>query len=419
MRSKPVQWLAATALAVTCTVPVWAQPEVVGEEIRVNQNNDTRQLQPAAVFNQNGNALIVWENDRHGILGRAYDRHGKALTAELRLVPNDNLPGIPAQGQVIARKDPAVVFLPSGEFFVFWTEQKAYLVVDHFYERREIQDWDVMGQRFDASGAPVSERIRVHAATEGFQSKPRVTRRNGDVLVVWESGPHHRASTAVHARLFTRRGRPMTDEIVVHTGSQEIWNSAVAANSLGDAFVVWEGADADRNGIQGRLFDRSMTPVGAAFVVNGATLGRQRRPAVVAGSGNEFLVAWQSYTTGGGVHGIFGRFVSPTGQRLGSELPISKGVGEVQISPALALLPSGHFVVTWMDWLNTTPIGIFAVEIDGAGRLVGNETKISDERLYPQYRISVAANAEGDILSTWEGRVNRARAITARRLVSE
>lgn len=419
MRSKPVQWLAATALAVTCTVPVWAQPEVVGEEIRVNQNNDTRQLQPVAVFNQNGNALIVWENDRHGILGRAYDRTGKPLTAELSLVPNQNLPGIPAQGQVIARKDPAVVFLPSGEFFLFWTEQKAHLVVDHFYERREIQDWDVLGQRFDASGVPVSERIRVHPATAGFQAKPRAVRRGGDVLVVWESGPHHKAATSVHARLFTRRGRAMTDEIVVHAGSEEIWNSAVAANASGDFLVVWEGADADRNGIQARLYDRSVTPAGPAFGVNGATLGRQRRPAVAAGKGNDFLVAWQSYTTGGAVHGIYGQFISPTGQRLGSELQFSKGVGEVQISPALALLPSGHFVVTWMDWLNTTPIGVFAVEIDGAGRRIGNEMKISDERLFPQYRISVAANIHGDILSTWEGRIERARAITARRLVSE
>jgi hypothetical protein len=417
MRSKPVQWLMAAALLSTIAIPGWAQPELVGGEFKVNQSN-MRQLSPQVAFSPSGTSLIVWENTRLGILGRVYDRNGNPTTPELVLAGND-LPGIPSRGKVMIRKEPALAYLPSGEFLVLWTEEKDFLVLDHFYERREVLEQDIYGQRFSARGAPLGQRFRVNATTNHFQRRPKAAVKAGEVVVVWEHAlkTHERESSAIYGRLLTRRGAPTSGEFRIDANrSPEISNVAVAANAPGEFLVAWEVGDAQDRDILARLYERNGDPLGAAFMANPATLGRQRRPAVMATRDGDFLVAWQSYVKDTPTHGIQGQFYSSAGARIGSELQISKGVGEVQISPALALLPSGNIVVAWMDWIGAVPIGAFAVVIDDIGVPLGDEVKMSQERLYPQYQISVSANAQGDILAAWESRITRERAIAGRHL---
>src|SRR5688572_9028871 len=123
MRSKPVQWLVAGALLFACAVPGWAQPDLIGDEFRVNQYGKGRPLKPMAAFGPSGNSLIVWEHDNLGIAGRFFDRDGVPASAELLLVANANLPTIPARGEVTLRKDPALLYLPNGEFLLVWTEE--------------------------------------------------------------------------------------------------------------------------------------------------------------------------------------------------------------------------------------------------------------------------------------------------------
>jgi hypothetical protein len=421
MRSKPVQWLMAAALLATVAVPGWAQPELVGGEFKVNQNNNPRQLGPQAASSPSGSSLIVWENDLHGILGRAFDRNGNPTTPELILAGN-NLPSLPASGVFDIHKEPAVAALPGGEFLVVWTQERAYMVIEPFYLRREIREQDVYGQRFSAQGAPLGQRFRVNATTNHFQRRPQVAVRPGGVVVVWEQALRkvERNSVAVYGRLLTRRGAPIGGELRIDGGqSPEIWNVAVAANAAGDFLVAWEGGNVDTPDILARQYERDGTPLGGSFVANPATQGRQRRPAVAATRDGDFLVAWQSYVKDTPIHGIQGQFYSAAGARIGSEIQISKGTGEVQIAPALALLPSGNIMVAWMDWVGTVPIGAFAVVIDDTGAALGDEIQISEERLYPQYQISLAANAHGDVLATWESRIDRERAIAARHLQAD
>ena len=421
MRSKPVQWLMAAALLSTIAIPGWAQPELVGGEFQVNQNNVPRQLKPQVAFSPSGASLIVWENDIYGILGRVFDRNGNPTTPEMVLVANDQ-PRLPSRGNVTIRKEPALAYLPGGEFLVLWTEEKDFLVLDYFYERREILEQDVYGQRFSAEGAPLGQRFRVNATTTHFQRRPKVAVRPNGIVVAWEQATRtvERDSVGIFGRLFTRRGVPTSGEIRIDARqSAQIWNVAVAANPAGDFLVAWEGGDIKTPNILARLYDRDGSPLGNAFVANAATAGRQRRPAVLATRDGDFLVAWQSYVKDTPIHGIQGQFYSAAGARIGSEFEISKGVGEVQISPALALLPSGNIVVAWMDWVGTVPLGAYAVVIDDTGVPLGDEVRMSQDPLYPQYQISVSANAHGDILATWESRIKRERAIAGRHLKAD
>src|SRR3954452_7614505 len=118
MKMKPMLWLTALALLPAASAPVLAQPQLLGAEFRVNANAESKHHNPVAAFNAAGSALVVWENDKNGLRGRFYRRDGSALTDELGLVANQKLPGVPATGPEVIRKDPAVAFLASGEFLL-------------------------------------------------------------------------------------------------------------------------------------------------------------------------------------------------------------------------------------------------------------------------------------------------------------
>jgi hypothetical protein len=413
----------AAALFFTCSIPGWAQPDLVGEEFRVNQNDEGRPINPIAAFSPAGNALIVWEHEPRGIVGRFFDRNGVPSSAELVLVANQNLPTIPARGEVLIRKDPALLYLPNGELLLFWTEQKDFLDLQHFYSRSEIRDQDVYGQRYDASGAPLGERFRVNGSTAGFQSRPKVALKTGGIVVVWEEavvvqGDYVRS---VHARLLTRRGQPTSDAFRVDSGtSSEVFSAAVAANAAGDFLVTWEALDEHGSGVMARAYDKNGVASGPAFGANTSTFGHQRVPAVLATRAGDFLVAWQSYEKESVHHGIYGQFFDKAGSPVGSEILISGGFEDAalscQYSTALAQLPGGDILVSWMDYLGPIRIGVYMVVIDEAGRRQGDDVLVSRERVYIQKRTAMAVNAQGEILSAWEGKLQRERGITARLL---
>ncbi|HEX2223586.1 MAG TPA: hypothetical protein VHN15_05215, partial [Thermoanaerobaculia bacterium] len=235
-------WLAALALTTTMTSPAWSAPRTVGDEILVNSNSESKQRNPVAAFHPSGRYLVVWENDKNGLRGRFFSREGRPVSNELGLVGNDVPSAVPFIGEVSVRKDPALAMLASGDFFLFWTEERAHLRTDIFYESRTVLDQDVFGQRFFADGRPSGTPFRVGTTTAGNQARPKaVLLQNGRVLVVWEG-------TGVYGRILSRNGQFLTDEVKVANFHRLIGNAAPAVNSAGDILIAWESTDGDRQG---------------------------------------------------------------------------------------------------------------------------------------------------------------------------
>lgn len=419
MRSKPSLWLTAATLAVlSAAAPAWSAPRTVGDDIRVNTNSESKQRNPVAAFHPSGRYLVVWENDKNGLRGRYFNRDGSPLSAEMGLVANQVLTTVPSEGDIIVRKDPALALLPSGEFFLFWTEEKAHLRTDFFAETRTVQDRDVHGQRFAADGRALGAAFRVNAASAGDQARPKaLLLQNGRVAVTWESA-------GLYARLIGRNGQFLSDAVKVNAeGGRQVQNAALAANAQGDVLIAWESCcgDGSGKGIAARLFDRDFSPVGSDFQINTEAAGAQRRPAVTADASGDFLVVWQGQL-GPATHSrIFGQFVGRAGNLVGPQFRVSEGngVGEAHIAPSVVATPGGRFLVAWMDWKSIFPLGIFGVEVDRLGSAATSEVRLNGNPLTAHYRTSLAAGPGGELFLPYEAYVGESRGISARRIAAE
>lgn len=396
------RWIVLLSLLVLVSVSAGAEPAPTGREFRVNQVVDFRPVNPVAAFTRSGEALVVWEHPRLGLLGRFYGADGAARGPQVTLVADQVLTTLPAHGEETLRRDPALVMLPSGEFFLFWTDERSEVSLDIFYENRFILDTDVYAQRFTPAGVPVGERFRVHESTTGREGKVRATLQGGGILVTWQE------SGKLFARRLRRNGAPLGASMAV-SGTGTIWNQAVAANATGAFLIVWESeGDGDQQGVFARLFDKDGAPIGGEILVNSETVGRQRRPGVATDKAGNFLVVWQ--TSFGDLRHtrIVGQKLDSTGGRIGGQLLINQGgPHNLQIAPSVLSLPSGNFLVTWMDWEETFAKAVWGVETDGDGAPVSAEVQLSSGAIYPQYRMALATNAQGRALAVWEGVLGR------------
>ncbi|HEX4966090.1 MAG TPA: hypothetical protein VF173_35095 [Thermoanaerobaculia bacterium] len=412
MRSKPGLWLMALVLLTAVAAPVLAQPQLAGAEFRVNGTTNSVLHNPAAAFRADGTSLVVWEDELAGLRGRFYDGNGNPVGAELALVANQKLPGLPAHGVETIRKDASVAFLASGELVLAWTEERDQVSADILFESRQVIDKNVYAQRFSAAGAPQGAAARLNASPAGYQSLPKVLVRGGglDPFVVWQT------EAGVFGRAFRpEKNKAVGNELRISSGVGA--NPAIAADAAGNFLVSWEAADASSQGVFGRFYDRSATAKGSEFRINSTVAGLQRRPAVSAVKGGGWLAVWQGQGSTAKISHVYGQFLGAAGTFVGPEFRISQGVGPTQVSPAVAALASGNFFVAWTDWKDPFPIGVFGVEIDRLGNAVGEEMEINSRPIGSQVRTALAASS-ATILIPWEGFTdsNSHPGISARRL---
>lgn len=423
MRTKPSFWLAILTLAPLASSGLWAEPQKPGAELRVNVNAESKLHNPTAAWND-GRALVAWDTDRGGIKGRFLGQDGAPVSSEINLVGNQLLTGIPAAGMEVTRKDAAVAFLPKGQFFLFWTEERSNVRIDHFYENREVVDRDVVGQRFSPTGASLGARFRVNSDAAGFQSRPKaLTLPSGNVVVLFESddtqagvGP----ADGIFGRLINVNGQAVTGVFKINADNgQPVAGPAVAGDARGSFLVSWESGSGREQDVAARLFDRNGVARIPEFRVNSEVAGLQRRPAVAADPAGGFVVVWQGQVESNWRKArIFGQFLAPNGSVLGPVFPVSGGYGEAQISPSVAAVPGRSFLVTWLDYGPTFPIGLAAVQIDAQGQARGDEIWINDSVVGAQSRTSLAGD-NGRFLVPYEGYFqNGAQGINARILTT-
>ena len=161
---------------------------------------------------------------------------------------------------------------------------------------------------------------------------------------------------------------------------------AVAGSASGVFLTVWKGASpVDSNGVSGRMFSGTGTPMGSDFLANKDLVQDQYDPAVARDGQGSFIVVWSEVVNGNSE--IKGRRYGPTGAALGAPFKINQDQAgtptiPADFNPAVAALKDG-FIVTWMSILpagngfpGTTP-QVLARKLGPTGAPVGNQVKIN------------------------------------------
>ena len=197
----------------------------------------------------------------------------------------------------------------------------------------------------------------------------------------------------------------VTEALVNVTTSGNQTEPAVAMSASGSYAVVWTsdgGQDGNGKGVFARLFDSAGNARSAEIRVNTYFTSDQTQPAVAMAPSGEFVVVWSSNGQDGNSTGVYGQRFDAAGNKVGGEFHVSVTTAGKQEQPAIAMAADGSFVVAWSSDNGATTKDIFLRRYDAAGVAIGGEvpanTVLSEDQIQP----SVGVDAAGDFVITWK-----------------
>jgi hypothetical protein len=279
-----------------------------------------------------------------------------------------------------------VASAPSGEFVVVWQT---------FYNTPSANQFDILAQRFAATGARMGGEIDVTGDPQ-VQDRPSVgVAADGSFVVAWEDyedGYGYRVS----ARRFGSGGLPIASEFQVNTTPGSYYSTTIAVRPDGTFVVAWAGyyyGDGDASSVLARRFDAAGAPLADDFLINTSTTGFQDVPDITSAADGSFVVVWQDAEQ----DAIVARRYDNAG------VPVS-GEFVVNTSPVLypdvraAGAPDGRFVAVWRD--NDDIVGR---RFDGAGVPIGGEFTVNSVTAGYQGRPDVTVATDGSFVVAWMG----------------
>ncbi len=148
----------------------------------------------------------------------------------------------------------------------------------------------------------------------------------------------------------------------------------------------------------------AVSRVGSEFQVTTYTTSDQESPAVAMSPTGEFVVVWTSLSQDGSSYGIFGQRFDSSGMPAGTEFQVNTYTSSHQTRPSIAVDGSGGFVVVWDSYFQDGDRGgIFGQRLDSAAQRVGQEFRVNTYTPSYQYEPTVAAGASGEFVVAWIG----------------
>jgi hypothetical protein len=422
MRRKHILLLGGlAALLPGLAAPAAATPKAQGVELRVSSASSpgASARHPIAAFTTGGKALVAWEDDRAGIVGRFFGADGAAQDGSVTLVANQIPASLPYKTQILVQKEPSIAVLPGGQFFLFWTEETVFEEAELFFVQDTLIDHNVYGRLFNASGSPAGDRFRVHANTSGFQNGVHTLVRASDVVVAWSSSrnpvfPTNGVADGVFARTFDFLGNATSGELRVSPVGTRSGAPSIAGTKTKFA-VAFEGSDGDGRGIFVQPYTAAVAPIGSVVRANTDTVRDQRRPAIAADAAGNYMVVWQSQVPDAKHTRVYAQQLGSAGNLIGGQISVSLGTDKYEVAPSVAAGASS-FLVVWLGYGDTFPTGIQASSINRVTGAVGTAFQVNQLSLGANTQSFVAGNGAGNFLTPWEGFVGNDLGISGRRI---
>jgi hypothetical protein len=384
---------ALISILITLAALPWAavaQPLPAGGEFPVNTYTTSAQSVPSVAIDAGGNFVVVWgsngqDGSGYGIVGQRYDAAGAPAGSEFRI--NTYTTG--------NQRIPAVARAARGDFVVVWQSLG-----------QDGSGSAVVGQRYDAAGAPAGSEFRVNSYTTNAQYNPVVAMETGgNFVVVWASYTQDGANAGIFGQRYDAAGLPQGAEFRVNTYTTNYQGyPAVAMDATGNFVVAWASYSQDGNnrGIFGQRYDAAAVPQAGEFRVNTFTTSYQGAPAVAMNGTGSFVVVWMSKEQGGSGYGIFGQRYDATGVPVGGEFQVNTYTTGYRAGPAVAMDGGGNFVVVWpSDGQDGSGRGVFGQRHDAAGARRGGEFRVNVYTTDNQASPAVATDAQGNAVVVW------------------
>ncbi|KPJ70916.1 hypothetical protein AMJ52_09300, partial [candidate division TA06 bacterium DG_78] len=372
---------------------------------KVSQNvGGSNAFRPAVAIDQDGNAIIVWFDERNGdydIFAQKLDSDGNVQWGSSDVKVNQNSDS-DAQGY------PAVAVDSNGNAIVVWSDY------------RSGTHYDIYAQKLDSNGSPVwgsSDKKVNQNSDSADQGYPDIALdSSGNAIIVWEdlrSGSHN----DIYAQKLNPNGNAQwgsTDK-KVNQNTDSAWqaNPAVAVTSNGVAIIVWED---ERNGlINVDIYAQKLDPSGVAQwgssdrkVNQNSDTEDQIVPDVVLDSSGNAIVVWYDYRSGSHCD-IYAQKLDSSGvsQWGSTDKKVNQNSDSAdQQNPAVTVDSNGNAIVVWEDERNgAANPDIYAQELDSVGDaqwgftdMKVNQNSDSAGQYYP----NIAFDSSGDVIIVWE-----------------
>ena len=258
-----------------------------------------------------------------------------------------------------------------------------------------------------AAGAqtlPVGGEFPVNTYTTDAQTNPAIAAAgNGTFVVVWDSFVQDSGGLGVFGQRFDGNGAPLGTEFQINTYTTDSQAAAkVAAAADGGFVVVWQSAyqDGSGNGLYGQRFNSAGAKVGGEFRVNTATGGDQQAAAIAMRPSGEFVVVWS-----GGYSAYSdetAQIFNAAGAKVGAPFTVNTYTTGNQRAPAVAIDEAGNFVVVWgSDGEDGDSFGVFGQRLNASGQKVGPAFQVNTYTTGEQDYPAIAMDRAGNFVVVW------------------
>jgi hypothetical protein len=209
----------------------------LGGEFRVNTYTSSYQEYPSVACDSVGNFVVVWESSYQdgsfqGVFGQRYSSTGAPLGGEFRVNSYTTR----------EQRAPAVAVDAVGNFVVTWSSY-----------RQDGAGWGIFGQRYASTGSPLGGEFRVNTSTLSFEELPSVAADSaGNFVVAWMTYVSPGSTWDVRGQRYDSSGAPLGGEFGVNTYVTSAQSyPAIASDPAGHFVVVWNSyaQDGDYQGI--------------------------------------------------------------------------------------------------------------------------------------------------------------------------
>ncbi len=361
-----------------------------GLNFKVNDDAESDyQWEPAIAADGFGSFVVTWEDYRHGsshIFVQRYDCSGGTLDFNFRV---DSDVGTANQST------PQMAASESGRFVICWTDYRN-------------GNSDIYGQRYDTTGAAAGPNFGVNddAGTFSQYFCAVATDACGDFVAAWTDGRN--GDEDVYAQRYYHDGSPMGPNFRVNddAGTESQRSPTIGMNALGRFIITWGDR---RNGpldIYAQQYDSAGTPAGDNFQVDdGPEHSWQMAPAIAVQNSGAFVITW--YDDRNGDLDIYAQRYLFSGTPLGPNFRVNDDAGtSEQTLPDVALAASGRFTIVWSDYRNGDR-DIYAQRYDSLGASLGSNFRVNDDAgVDDQHRPAIAMDPSGGFVVTWQDRRN-------------